>query len=156
MDSSTDIERAVERGTRRAVKRYRNQALAGFMILLAGLAIGVGLREHDQHDADKARAEARLAQLKATRAVATTNCNITYTTVTNTRSLLISLDTRNLQMYRTGLITKVQRDKAHNAYLALENKLVLPDCRRVVDLLSNDPKRPIPVVMPRYFGDGLD
>ena len=120
----------------------RKDVLVAFLILFAG--VGWNVRD---------AANSRNAIVNSGRVVAVEGCNRDFNTVLASRKIVEGAQDRFLDAYDAGVITKEQ---LHN-YTADNQRqvarLVVPDCRKVPALLTDDPRNThYPPPYPKFLG----
>lgn len=140
----TQGESSVE-GVRKAIRRYQRSALAGFLLLLAG--IGVTIQVDSSRSAD-----ARQSIVESARAVSIIGCNRDLRTNLKLRGILEASRLSTEERFEAGEITKAQRDRAVAFYNEQVAEIPAPDCRRLTDIISDDANKPVVVPEPLYPG----
>lgn len=114
-----------------AVRRYRNRALIGFLILLAGLVTTDILRRQDSENA-------RTAIVRSGRVVAVDGCNRDFRSAQNLRSIFLALIADTNRRQKLGIISSEQRDRAITFYQERLATTTLPDCRLAQAVITDD------------------
>lgn len=142
-------ERAVEKGVKEGVRQYRNRALQGFAILLAGLMILTFLQQQETSDARAARDAQQKALVQSGRAVSVDGCNRDFVTAQSFRATITRLkeatDSRADQ-------TPEARRTAVAFYQGVLDISPLPDCRKAETVITDNPAAPVRIVRPYFPG----
>lgn len=115
-----------------AVRKVRNEALVGFIIMLIGAIVGVTFGLH-------ALAKANDTIVATGRIVSVDGCNRDYRTAQHFRSLFVRLEDASKQSYKEGRITKERLDQAIAFYERERLKILVPDCRKAATVITNNP-----------------
>lgn len=134
-----------ERAVHKAVRRTRNGAVAGFLILLVGLGAAFRAQAHDQQ-------VARDAIVKSGTVVAVDGCNGRFHDRQSLRSLFERLQDAVKEQAKQKHIPesnpevqfalKFYRDELH--------RLPLPDCRPTAKILTDSPFPPVKIPAPLH------
>lgn len=137
-----------EHAAKKSVRRYRNEALVGFLCLLLG---GGGSFWTQQHDAKTSRN----AIVVSGRNVAVSGCNDRYRQQQVIRGLIRS-GVKQIDQYEAeGTLTAAQAARARLENAQSVAKVKLPDCRLSRDILTDDPRKLLPDnPEPLYPGKG--
>lgn len=122
------------RAVRLALRRYVRGALVGFAILLAGTGFAIidGRNEADS---------ARHAIVVSGRNVATDSCNARFRQQQVLRRIVRSGRPTIRQYVKDGTLTPAQGEQAIRDNKKTVSKLILPDCRVVANVLTDDPDK---------------
>jgi hypothetical protein len=137
--------RAVERGTKKGVQHYRNNAIIGFIIL----ALGIGYIQWDHSNHTK---ESREAIVKSGRAVALLGCNRDYNTQNALRGVLTASKEFARTAARRGNITGADLQERLAFYDRQLERIEVPDCRTARSVVTDDPRDVGELPAPLYPG----
>ncbi len=133
--------KAVEKGTKRGVKHYRNNALIGFALLVIGLFYVVHLAD-----------ESREAIVKSGRVVSVSGCNRDYHSLTALRGTLMASKKFTINAGKQGVISPAEVAVRVKFYDDQLENLKLPDCRIAAKVVTDDPTKigdvPVPLHPP--------
>lgn len=144
LTATNAAEKAATRKSHEVLRRYRNNAVIGFLVL----GFGVGFTIYDSgHQGERARS----AVVQSGRAVSVSGCNRDFDTIGILRGVLLNAQSFQTAALKRGDITQAQFDRAQEYYDSQLAKLKQPDCREAEKLLTDDPNAPIPTVKPKYL-----
>lgn len=136
------------------VRRYRHQALTGFLVLLVGLAIQQYITRQDALTArdavQKSSQQANANLEKSGSAVAVDGCNRDFTTIQQLRAVLIAGRATARANFAEGSVGPVQHQRAEDFYRKQLSELKLPDCRRAADVITANNTEDLKVPDPLY------
>lgn len=135
--------------TSEALRRYRNGALTGFILLALGL--GTAIYVGEQHNT-----ESREAVVDSGRAVAIVGCNRDFHQTIELRTIIRDGRDSIKQYVAEGTLTEAQAARSIEQSNEALERLPLPDCRRVGEQLTSDPTDDITVPAPLYPGHKRD
>lgn len=142
-------ERAVEKGVKEGVRRYRNRALQGFILLLVGLVCVIYVQAKESRNDQAARDAQQTALVKSGRAVAVDGCNRDFITAQSFRATITRLrDATKSRTDQNPAATKT----AVAFYTAVLDISPLPDCRTAQSVITDNPSAPVRFVLPYYPG----
>lgn len=119
-------------GARRAFRRYRRDALIGFLVLLVGVLAAL-------HTATNEAEQARQAIIDSARVVVVDGCNRDFIDRMQVRGVLIASRREARALYHRGEINRENYLSRLAFYREQLHNLPLPDCRRAPDILTDDP-----------------
>lgn len=142
--SAEDVQwmrEGVRRESRKAVKRYRRDALAGFLILVIGISLVFWVARNDN-------AESQHAIVQSGRAVSVDGCNRDFRDRQKFRALLLKLEDVTRASAKAGRASPDQVKQAIAFYDSQLKAFSLPDCRAAANVVTNDPARTVHVPKP--------
>jgi hypothetical protein len=143
-------ERAVDKGVRRGVKQYRNNALIAFVLLFAGFLYNANNNRIQDRDSERANADGRAAIVQSGDAVAIDGCNRAYEERLKIRDVFQNSKRLVQSRVNQGLGSADDAKAAIDFYDQQLESFKLPDCRKAASLLTDDPSKPIPMIEPWY------
>lgn len=144
-----ELEGIRERRNSQHFKRFRNSALAGFLVLAGGIGGSIYASSKDSD-------EGRSAIVQSGRIVAVDGCNRDFTTIQRLRNVLLASQAFQRRAFEAGRITADQYAEAAGFYQEQLAGLPLPDCRDARTIITDDPNKPKAVPDPKYPTDNLD
>lgn len=123
--------------------RHRHTVAYLFLVAAVSFAISSAQGEGDAR---------RAAIVETGRIVAVDGCNRDFRSLQAIRSVLIAAKAQHNSLLRRKLITKVQHDDAIRFYDVQLRGVELPDCRKSLGILSEDPDKKIATPEPLYAG----
>lgn len=146
----TWLEESRRQSVRGAVRKYRNEALVGYFVLLIGIAVVFGFQRHETHNRVQQGVAQRDAIVRSGTAVAVDGCNRDFHTIRGTRHVLE--DAREFQraQHKKGLITDEQYQRANDFYSTQLAHIPLPDCRLAEKIITQNPDKPVTVPTPLH------
>lgn len=138
-------------GFRKGIKHLRNGALAGFLVLLAGIA---GAFYASGHDASQANS----AIVKSGRVVSVSGCNRDYVTVNRLRNVLKRSEDFQHAALARGDISLEQFERSRAYFDQQLDGLPQVDCRSSATIITDDPNdigavpKPLHPPEPPYAG----
>lgn len=144
------LEESRRDSVRRAVKRFRNAALVGYLVLTVGVVVAF---QNNHNESTQRRAQGvaqRDAIVKSGSAVAVDGCNRDFKTITGLRAVLMDAKTFQRNQLKQGHITPQQYATAKSYYNTQLGRLVLPDCRRAASVITQNPDKPVPAPVPLH------
>ncbi len=145
--------KAVEKGTKKGVRHYRNNAIIGFLLLLFGLG-------YVQWRAMESAVESRDAIVKSGRVVSVSGCNRDYRSLTALRGTLKASRRFTVNAGKQGVIGPSEVATRLAFYDAQLDRLRLPDCRVAAKVVTDDPKDigdvPVPLHPPDTGDDATE
>lgn len=137
------LDKQREARTARHFKRFRNSALAGFLVLAGGIG---GAFYTSQTDSDASRS----AIVTSGRAVSVSGCNRDFHTVNTLRGILLRAQAFQAAARERGDITQAAFERG-NAYYAEQLAALRPvDCRPSADVVTDDPNKTTHVPVPEH------
>jgi hypothetical protein len=124
-----------------ALKHYRRQATKGFIGLTIGLALALGLQQHDAANQRHEGEKSRQAIVRSGRFVSVDGCNRSFRFAKNIRGVLITAERESYRAFKAGQITPDRFQTAKAFYIASLAENPLPDCRRAARILTDDPTK---------------
>jgi hypothetical protein len=140
---------------RRQFRRFRNQALVGFLILAGGVGAAFAVSAQDQAARHELAKDQRHAIVQSGHAVSVAGCNRDYLTIGRLRNVLLASQAFQTAALKRGDITQAQFDRARTFYSAQLAGLPLPDCRDALAVLTDNPKARIVIPTPLHLPDPL-
>lgn len=151
-----EIRQESKAGTAKALAGYVKGALVGFLLLLFG--VGYGL--HNNTNVAKAGrtglAQQQRAIVLSGQAVSVEGCNRDFRTGQQQIKFYSRARFTNLRNYKQSKLTYKQYRVGDKFYSDAIADVILPDCRKVKDILTLDtPNKPVRVQTPLYPGSPL-
>lgn len=146
----TWLEESRRQSVRGAVRKYRNEALVGYLVLCLGIGVIFGFQRHETHNRVQQGVAQRQAIVKSGSTVAVDGCNRDFHTIRGLRRVLT--DARAFQRFQhdRGLITDEQFQRAEDFYRVQLARIPLPDCREAVKSITQNPDKPVRVPTPLH------
>lgn len=123
--------------TQSQLRKYRNGAVAGFLILLFGIGLGSVVNNRDISDSAK---DGRVAIVHSGRYVSVEGCNRDFHTTEQLRSLIVRGKASVARLEKSHDITHAQAQSSREQSDKALADLKLPDCRLVRDAITDNPK----------------
>lgn len=139
------IGHETEHASKKVLKRFRKEAVAGFLILALGLGIGTSANNHTN-------AASRVQIVKSGQAVAVSGCNRDFRFASGLRGVLYASRDFQAGALKRGDISRDRYKLAVRFYKTQLQALPLPDCRVAKEILTDDPNAKIVVPQPLYPG----
>jgi hypothetical protein len=130
--------------------RYRRQALIGYLILVAGVVVAFA-QNHSESNARRVQGvSARHAVVQSGRAVAVEGCNRDFESTKSLRGVLVASQAASAQSFKRGEITKQRYEQSQAFFKTQLEKLPLPDCRKVLRVVTDDPNKTTRIPVPSH------
>jgi hypothetical protein len=140
------IEEETRKASDRAARRQRRRSLSGFVILLLGILLTLGIQQRDDNNARK-------SIVRSGTVIAVDGCNRDFRFAAQTRRTFLRLKDSSRLSYEAGNSTYESFKRAQAFYDNELRNIALPDCRTTRGILTSDPDlshRPVP--KPLYPG----
>jgi hypothetical protein len=108
------------------------------------------------YSSEKDAKDGRQAIVQSGRVVAVDGCNRDFNSISQQRAVLQRAQVVIRQGYAKGQYTEAQYERAKKFYNQQLHKIDLPDCRTAKDIITDDPRNPGTLPVPRYPGDPKD
>lgn len=149
-DISPEQSQLINEAARCAVRGYRNRAIAGFTILL--LAVGYLFNEQERESVQRAQdaKNNRAALARSGNIVAADGCNRDFRDRQAIRGVMIASRANQKRAYKRGEISREQYIDGREFFRDQLQKLALPDCRKALSVLTDDPSKELDFPQPLY------
>jgi hypothetical protein len=141
---------------RRALKHFRNQALIGYLILLFGLLFVWQTFQHDQGERRKVAQAQRETIVRSGRAISVDGCNRDFRSTLKLRAVFIAAKQQTKAQHDQGAISDARYARTVKFYNDQLKEIVLPDCRKAREVVSQDPNRVVNIPRPLHPGGPQD
>lgn len=146
---AAEARRAAAKGAREGARRQARSALLGFLILFAGISYNV-------YDIRHSAATSRRAIVQSGRVVSVDGCNRDYRDDRRFIALLnhsVVLVKRSIKQQHLEGTPQAKEALAFYRTEIRNATNQLPDCRKAVSVVTDDPSKPQPTIVPLHRPD---
>lgn len=144
------ISAQTEHASKKAVRAWAKRATVGFVVLAFGVAGAIYTENQHYNAQQEADVEARQAVVDSGRTATTVSCNRDFRTTKRLRAIIAEGRPRIEQFVQEGTLTRAQGDRALADVERNLSLTPLPDCRKALNSITQDPNVKIVVPEPLY------